>query len=67
MARKKVWLIGIVVAVLIAGAVYAYYVNAESQSSAVQRVDPGKAQLIQQVNENFGKGLPPSPGPPGLE
>ncbi|GMV91717.1 MAG: hypothetical protein AMXMBFR82_14950 [Candidatus Hydrogenedentota bacterium] len=67
MARKKVWLIGIVVAVLITGAVYAYYFNADSQSAAVQRVDPRKAQLIRQVNENFGNGVPPSPGPLGLE
>ncbi len=67
MARKNVWLIGIVVAALIAGTVYAYYLTAESQSPAVQRVDPEKAQLIRQVNENFGKGVPPSPGPPGLE
>ncbi len=67
MAQKKVWLIGIVVAALIAGAVYGYYLKAESQSSETQRVDPEKAELIRQVNENFGNGVPPSPGPPGLE
>lgn len=64
MERKKALVIAALTLLLIAAAVYSYFLTSESQSSVVQRVDPGKAEMIRQLQESAATGIPEAPRPP---
>jgi uncharacterized protein (UPF0333 family) len=66
MKQKTLLILGCIL-LLAAVTVYAYFFTAESQSSAVVRVDPEKAQKIRQLRESAENGIPEPMRPPGQE
>lgn len=67
MNRTKTLLVFGAVLLLAAATVYAYFFTSESQSSQVERVDSGKADMIRALQEGMKQETPPTLGPPGQE
>lgn len=67
MNRSRTLLVLAAVLLLAAATIYAYFFTSESQSSQVERVDSGKADMIRALQEGMEQGSPPTLGPPGQE